>query len=193
MDDELDDETGGSTYADLAPRTKSKPEKLFPRDGYRFAFNSAMLDEKVHSMRQLLENLEGDDVRNTKALIKEILQQRELFEELLEILPVVDANEFNQLVAKDLLRMPYVERWKIYSYLRSEIIEKLIKEVNKMKDKFYQQSNEMKDVETIETAEIIREAHVVGITTTGAAKQRALIEHLKSKIGRPAAFMLKKN
>jgi hypothetical protein len=52
-----------------------------------------------------------------------------------------------------------------------------------LKTQLLQQTNEIKDIETIETAEIIRNAHVVGITTTGAAKNRALLEHLKSKIG----------
>jgi hypothetical protein len=48
-----------------------------------------------------------------------------------------------------------------------------------LKTQLLQQTNEIKDIETIETAEIIRNAHVVGITTTGAAKNRALLEHLK--------------
>ena len=89
-------------------------------------------------------------------------------------------------------------------------MKKLATEVDILSVEVNQQTNELKDVETIETAEIIREAHIVGtylynlyipnfykvllllsgITTTGAAKQRALLGHLKPKIGNLICFCL---
>ena len=149
----------------------------------QYAFCTLSLNQKINFLEESLCELEGDDIELVQFQIAEIKHQKELFQEILEILPTVETKEYKQLIEKDLGRLSYVERWKVYSYWRSETSAILAAEVNSLNVQVLQQTNEMKDVETIETAEIIREAHVVGITTTGAAKNRALLEHLKSKIG----------
>lgn len=181
----LNDDMGEATYGYLSTRKGSRPKgsETVNHEEISFAFSTAILEKKIASMDELIEQLEGDDIEITKAIIKEAEEHRELFKELLTILPVVKLEEFNKLIETDLLRLTYLERWKVYSYLKTEIVDRLDADISEIKSQFNQKSNEMKDVETIETAEIIMEADVVGITTTGAAKQRAMLEYLKSKIG----------
>ena len=109
--------------------------------------------------------------------------------EILEILPQADIDDYKQLIEKDFGRLSYVERWKVYSYWRAETLDILAAEVNSLNVRVLQQKNELNDVETLETAEMVRQVDVVGITTTGAAKNKALLEHLKSKIGTVCSFI----
>lgn len=177
-----DDGVNVMAFAELKGE-KLKPNVLVETGDIRFAISTATLDQEIHSLEESMNHLDVYDIESTRNNIDEIQQQKELLKALLEVLPSVDAEEFKQLFEKDLGRLSYLDRWKIFSFWRAEIVERLAAEVNSLNTQIHQETNEMKDVETIETAEIISEAHVVGITTTGAAKQRALLEHLKSKIG----------
>jgi hypothetical protein len=57
---------------------------------------------------------------------------------------------------------------------------------------YFENANQLKDVRNLESAEICQNADIVGLTTTGAAKQRALLNHLKPKIGIISFSMLRK-
>ena len=149
----------------------------------QYAFCTLSLNQKINFLEESLCELEGDDIELVQFQIAEIKHQKELFQEILEILPTVETKEYKQLIEKDLGRLSYVERWKLYSYWRAETLDILAAEVNSLNVRVLQQKNELNDVETLETAEMVRQVDVVGITTTGAAKNKALLEHLKSKIG----------
>jgi hypothetical protein len=170
-------------FADAKKEKEWKPDNAREIDRLKFAISTAMLDHDMNSLVEILDKFDGNDLKSTQSRIAEIQQQKHLLSEILEILPTADIDDYKQLIEKDLIRLSYVDRWKIYSCWRAETSEILAAEMNSLNVQVLQQTNEMKDVETIETAEIIRKAHVVGITTTGAAKNRALLEHLKSKIG----------
>ena len=76
-----------------------------------------------------------------------------------------------------------IQRWNLYYHWKSVMAEVLEKEIIVWEAACNSLSSELKDIETIECAEIIRNVDIIGITTTGAAKHRGLLEHLKSKIG----------
>ena len=54
----------------------------------------------------------------------------------------------------------------------------------KIEESFQQLTKRLKDVRHLESAEICKKSAIVGFTTTGAAKQRALLNHLNPKIGK---------
>lgn len=148
-----------------------------------FAIITVEIEREINSLEEMLDQLQDEDSQPISSRIAHLQQQKECLMELLEILPVVDTKEYEQLIERDLVQLPYLDRWKVYSFWRARASEVFTAKINSLNLLVQQQTNEMKDVETIETAEIIRQADVVGITTTGAAKNRALLEHLKSKIG----------
>jgi hypothetical protein len=177
------DDDNEFNFADAKREKDWKLENAREIDGLKFAVSTAILDHDMNSLLEILDQFDGEEYESTQRRIAEIQQQKQLLSEILEILPATDKDDYKQLIEKDLVRLSYMDRWKIYSSLKAGTSEILAEEINSLNVQVLQQTNEMKDVETIETAEIIREAHVVGITTTGAAKNRALLEHLKSKIG----------
>jgi hypothetical protein len=67
--------------------------------------------------------------------------------------------------------------WKVKAL---EIQEERAAQLEKL---YFENANKLKDVRNLESAEICQKADIVGLTTTGAAKQRALLNHLKPKIG----------
>lgn len=176
------------TYEEIGSKRKDDQQENISRVDFQFAFSTESLDERIAEWMELLENLEDRDLESAKLSIEDIYTLKRLLEELIAILPTVDVHVFNQLIEKEFAQLTSLERWKIYSFLRSSAIEKLEDKICAIQALHKQQENEMKDVETIENAEIIRGAHVVGITTTGAAKQRALLERLQSKIGKRSHF-----
>ncbi len=175
----------GDTLFNFAYAKKKKlPKPKLAMIEFTFSICTQMLDDEMSSLLMILEDPAGlFDYEPTQSRIAEIQQQKHFLSEILEILPDVDTNDYKQIIEKDLGRLSYVERWKLYSYWRAETLEILTAEVNSLNGLVLQQKNELNDVETLETAEIVRQVDVVGITTTGAAKNKALLEHLKSKIG----------
>jgi hypothetical protein len=170
-------------FADAKGEKLPKPELERKMAGFQFAISTSMLDDEMSYLLEILDEPDYGDFEPAQSQIAQIQQQKYFLSEILEILPDTEIDDYKQMIEKDLWRLSYVDRWKIYSFWRARTSEILVAEVNSLKMQLLQQTNEIKDIETIETAEIIRNAHVVGITTTGAAKNRALLEHLKSKIG----------
>ncbi|KAI9551691.1 hypothetical protein GHT06_022027 [Daphnia sinensis] len=178
----LDDDEYLAKPASLKKEKERTTGDAMEIDDVTFVVSIPKMDQEINSLEVVLDQLQDEDAQSILARIAHIQQQKECLREILEILPAVDAEEYQRLIEKDLAQLPYLDRWKIYSFWRAKASDVWAAKINLLNLQVQQQTNEMKDVETIETAEIIRGAHVVGITTTGAAKNRALLEHLKSKI-----------
>ena len=177
-------------FAYAKKKKLSKPEFKLTIHQFTFSICTQMLDDEMSSLLLALEDpTSWFDYEPAQSRIAEIQQQKHFLSEILEILPDVDTNDYKQIIEKDLGRLSYVERWKLYSYWRAETLDILAAEVNSLNVRVLQQKNELNDVETLETAEMVRQVDVVGITTTGAAKNKALLEHLKSKIGTVCSFI----
>lgn len=56
------------------------------------------------------------------------------------------------------------------------------KKIKDFEEKHGQQSKLLKDLESQENIEIIKKAKIIGITTTGAAKHRYIIEEIKRRV-----------
>lgn len=157
-------------------KTSKKSEKMI-----RFAFKIHSLEEYCWGLAEGLDELEGVDLAKVNSQIAEVQKRIELISELLETSwPAVE--EWRLAAVKSDFT-EYALRWNAYLSLRAEVAEIIEGQVGAMEVEFRSQTEELKDVQTIETAEIIRGAAVVGITTSGAAKQKALLENLKCKIG----------
>ena len=156
-----------------------------PAGDVRFAFTIARLEEEYWlKMKERDELEEGQDRRELDRTLLDMESRLKSIAKLLEITPPLDAGELRRLMASEYLcELPSLQRWKMYCAWKSLVVDILEERAIKIEAEYRSQARELKDVETTETAEIIRSADVVGITTTGAAKQKALLEHLRSKIG----------
>ena len=102
---------------------------------------------------------------------------------LLEIAPDVGGTELSVLHSQDFYRASYEDRWRMYATWKKQLLELMAEKEAELVEEQRAISCELRDVEMLDTAQMLRAADIVGITTTGAAKQRALLEHLKCRIG----------
>ena len=166
---------------------KAKLPDTSVHEKIRFGYSSAMLKDQMHLLMQESEELEGEAVNLCHLNIATLQQHMEKIEKVLQVALIMDTNGHGDLQLlmdrENLQSLDLVQRWKLYSHWKSLMVEILDKEIGIWEVACASLANELKDIETIEVAEIIRDVDVVGITTTGAAKHRGLLEHLKSKIG----------
>ena len=168
---------------------KNKTEEAMPEsdtcEDVQYALTTSDFDAEILTLRETVGTVSPEEDEWISFRLEELQKIKELFENILTLLPLMEEKEYVQQVEKDFTKMPYLDRWRLYSYWKAEFIRKigLNNKINNLNLQFRQQTDEMKDVETMESAEIIREASIIGITTTGAAKQRGLLEHVRSKIG----------
>ena len=156
-----------------------------------YAFISSSEDaSRLGQLKTALESAEGDDVSWLQWHINELLNQANLVSQLLQIAPTVDDNQIHQWCAGHLNSLTFAQRWMMYaSWKRKATIQ--IEESSQVIEKHYRRLvNQMEEIRAKESAEICSSLDVVGITTTGAAKQRGFLDHLKSKIGTFQHFLI---
>ena len=154
-----------------------------------YAFISSSEDApRLGQLKTALESAEGDDVSWLQWHINELLKQANLVSQLLLIAPTVDDNQIHQWCAGHLNSLTFTQRWMMYaSWKRKATIQ--IEESSQVIEKHYRRLfNQMKEIRAKESAEICSSLDVVGITTTGAAKHRGFLDHLKCKIGTTSTF-----
>lgn len=164
---------------------KTKTPDTSSHEKIRYAYASSMLAEKIDELQMASEELEGQDLNWCHLNIANLKYHLEMIERVLEVETNTDLTALQTLLDRENMQsLNLVQRWNLYCSWKSQMGELLEKEIQVWESACNSLANELKDIETIEAAEIIRHVDIVGITTTGAAKHRALLEHLKSKIGK---------
>jgi hypothetical protein len=79
--------------------------------------------------------------------------------------------------------MPLRQRWMLFRKWKRSYQEMMEQDVRKSKEDYESQIKEYNQLKGQALAALCRTADVIGMTTTGAAKNRLLLESLKAKIG----------
>ena len=74
------------------------------------------------------------------------------------------------------------ERWRLYNYWLSCYCEERAQYVSRISTRYNQLANQLAELYREQDYDILREASVVGMTTTGAAKYRSLIQRVQPRI-----------
>ena len=74
------------------------------------------------------------------------------------------------------------QRWRLYRYWLSKYVDAQRQTIFRSQGIFEKLSEQQKEFDVEEDEEILKHASVVGMTTTGAAKNRVLLQHVKPKI-----------
>jgi hypothetical protein len=82
-----------------------------------------------------------------------------------------------------ILTMPLRQRWMLFGKWKRVYREMIEMDLRKSKEEYESQIKEYNQLKGQALAALCRTADVVGMTTTGAAKNRLLLESLKAKIG----------
>lgn len=76
------------------------------------------------------------------------------------------------------------ERWGLYWYWIEKYKKYLIELQKKLESNYQQIYKEFEEIKSIEDIKLMKQCHVVGMTTTGAARYQTILENLKCPIGR---------
>ena len=149
----------------------------------KFVFVSSTEDPMIGQLKKDLESTEGEDSDWIKWRINELKTQSSLINQLLQTVPSMRAHQLREWLEKPLESIPLPQRWMIYIAWK-RITNSLLDETSRMLErKYHELVKRLQDARAVESAEVCGKVHVVGITTTGAAKQRGFLNRLKSKIG----------
>lgn len=76
------------------------------------------------------------------------------------------------------------ERWGLYWKWLDDYNKSLITNLNKLETCYRQIYREYEEIKAIEDVQLMKSMHVVGMTTTGAARYQTLLQAVKSPIGK---------
>ncbi|KAI9558322.1 hypothetical protein GHT06_015075 [Daphnia sinensis] len=153
-------------------------KKVFVNFSYKFSEDETSIKE----FRECLETVEEEDASWYEVNIRELQNRMLLLRQLLQTVPTLEDKQLDGLYKNDIMGIPLHIRWMMYNSWKAKALDIQEERVTKLEELYLTNANRLKDVRTLESAEICQNADIVGLTTTGAAKQRALLNHLKPKI-----------
>jgi hypothetical protein len=176
--DDLDDQ---KTEKDpKAPKEVKIPDHF----GLHFGIKTSSVLAEKRTIEEELPSAQPTEQEFKKHKINAHQLQIEIITRLLETVPPLNAAQLRAVCNGDLNAVPLSDRWAAYNAWKRELLDQLGQKERKLEADFHKCQNELAEVRTQERAEICRPADIVGFTTSGAAKQRALIGHLKPNIGK---------
>lgn len=153
--------------------------KVFVNFSYKFSEDETLIKE----FKECLETVEGEDATWYELNIRELQNKMLLLRQLLLTVPTLEEKQLDGWYKNDIMHIPLNIRWMMYNSWKAKALDIQEERATKLEELYLKNANRLKDVRTLESAEICQNADIVGLTTTGAAKQRALLNHLKPKIG----------
>ena len=176
----------GDDFDDV-PRDQQVPKetvKIPDRFGLHFGIKTSTLMTTKREMENDLPSAKPAEQEFIKYKTNELQLQVVIITRLLETVPPLNAAQLRAVCNGDLNAVPLSDRWAAYNTWKMELLDQLGQKERKLEADYHKCQNELAEVRTKERAEICRPADIVGFTTSGAAKQRALIGHLKPNIGK---------
>lgn len=159
-----------------------------------FALKFSQLIDKIQEYKKLLEEDESQEKHQIQHKVDVIQRQLDCLGALLKLVPSSKIeSKLDYSDEKNLLQIPYPQRWKMYIGWISKLVDVLDEEVAPFEEDYRVQFEKFQDVQALESSEICLGVDIIGVTTTGAAKQRALLGHLNPKISKNLMKRLKSN
>ena len=174
----------GDDFDDVPRTAKAREQVEIPKYlKLEFAIKNSRL---IADQRELQENLSSAppaDQEYIRYKMNELQYQAGIISHLLDALPPLNAAQLKDVFNGNLDVVSMSNRWAAYNAWKGQLLDELGQKERKLEADFRACKNELVEVRTKESADICRPADIVGFTTSGAAKQRALIGHLKPRIG----------
>ncbi|GBL83940.1 NFX1-type zinc finger-containing protein 1 [Araneus ventricosus] len=93
---------------------------------------------------------------------------------------VMDENMVKTI--KDVWALSFVEKWSLYKFWLELFIRKKKERITELHQEIREKYNKLQEMRTQEDLYVCKKALVVGMTTTGAAKYRHIVQHLNPRI-----------
>jgi hypothetical protein len=186
--EEDNDYLGGFSEVQDVTRNLELEEDFFGinnRFFVKFAYKSSETETSIKKFKESLDRpaVRREDADCIRFKIRKLQKQVWLLRELLHCVPTLDGKQLNELYKCDLMQIPLPQRWMMYNSWKVKAFEIQEERAAQLEKLYFENVNQLKDVRNLESAEICQKVDIVGLTTTAAARQRALLNHLKPKIG----------
>ncbi|CAI9736495.1 Hypothetical predicted protein [Octopus vulgaris] len=158
-----------------------------------FLQNNRMLDTDIEDLSQARckrnpvsdETKESDNLNNTDgfertAKEKEKLQKRLKVE--LKSTEIMSVEEIDSLNYIDLWIMPVSKRWCLYRYWVSLYSSKLLEDIFELTTEYNMAAKRLEELKYEEDKIIFQNSLIIGMTTTGAARYRAILQEIQPRI-----------
>ncbi|CAL1283925.1 unnamed protein product [Larinioides sclopetarius] len=93
---------------------------------------------------------------------------------------VMDENTVKTI--KDVWVLSFLEKWSLYKFWLESFIRKNRERVTKLQQEIREKYNEIQTMRIQEDLYVCKKALIIGMTTTGAAKYRHIVQHLNPRI-----------
>lgn len=165
-------------------------DKMFKKnqlDSLKSSQHCLILNDIKQRLSELTEQVaEGSEYHSLK--IKQELTMMKKFYEYFEYMLTFDNPEINPIIVDDIHLIPADQRWVLYY----NWVQRLVDEYKNILIPTWTEYNELckkLDENRLEqTVNLLDGVYVIGLTTTGAVKNKDLLEHLKPLIGKDIYF-----
>ncbi|KAF4520804.1 hypothetical protein B566_EDAN002382 [Ephemera danica] len=83
---------------------------------------------------------------------------------------------------KNIWKLHIYQKWQLYHYFLRQLEDRFLEEIRIRENEILKKNNELSELQIVDDLEILREADVVGMTTTGAARLHKLLRKLGPEI-----------
>lgn len=148
-------------------------------------------NEPINSVRLACPEQVDNDERNLIDFANNQLQRMQLIRDQLLTMPYSE----DELMAVQLLEpsemrnLPHNLRWLLFVHWKKCWQKDVSQELRDAEADYEAQIKEYNNLKGLALASLCRTADVIGLTTTGAAKNRLLLESLNARIGKLCSFM----
>lgn len=152
-------------------------------DGVQSSQHCLILDDIKKHLSELTEQIaEGSEYHSIK--IKQELTMLKKFSEYFEFMLTFDNLDINPIIVDDIHLIPADQRWVLYYNWVQGIIDNYRNILIPIWSEYNELCKKLDDNRLSQTMGLLDGVYVIGLTTTGAVKNKDLLEHLKPPIGK---------
>uniref|UniRef100_A0A1B6E310 RZ-type domain-containing protein n=1 Tax=Clastoptera arizonana TaxID=38151 RepID=A0A1B6E310_9HEMI len=141
------------------------------------------LYDELPKNENLTRNMLLDKMRKTKKTIDDLKSLSGYLEKNLTNTALSNSNYSKHLDSQqDVWRLSEADRWALYNLWIDKLKKKLVLEMANLEENHRTEVKQYEEARQMEDLRIIKEADIVGITTTTAAKLIGILDQLASKI-----------
>ncbi|XP_077125738.1 NFX1-type zinc finger-containing protein 1-like isoform X2 [Ranitomeya variabilis] len=126
---------------------------------------------------QTTEHQNDDPSRKIKE--KEIKLRQKMKVELLKM-KIMSEDEYKKI--SDICAIPIYKRWEMYRMWRQTVLKAIRSDIFKLEDEYQILINRLAELRNQQDCEILQRTDIIGMTTTGAAKYRKLLQVVQPRI-----------
>lgn len=164
------------------PYPVDKMLKNYKLDDVQFTQYCLVSDHIKHCLSELTEQVaEGSEYHSL--ISKQKLTMLKKFYEYFEYMLTFDNPEINPIVVDDIHLIPSDHRWVLYYKWVQRIVNNYKNNLIPIWNEYNELCKNLDENRLKQTMNLLDDIYVIGLTTTGAVKNKDLLENLKSPIG----------